>query len=71
MGADQIAEKIARDTDPSKDNQPNWPGVGDLFSYKVVDKDSLPPKGQYVAPKWDVPTYFTEKWKAEFQSGAG
>jgi ABC-type sugar transport system substrate-binding protein len=70
MGADQIAEKIARGTEPSKENQPNWPGVGDLFSYKVIDKNNLPPKGQYSAPKWDVPTYFTEKWKAEFQSGA-
>jgi ABC-type sugar transport system substrate-binding protein len=66
MGVDQTAEFFARGTEPSKENQPNWPAVGDLFSYKIVDKTNLPPKGQYVAPKWDVPTYFTSKWKSEF-----
>jgi len=66
MGIDQIAEKFARGTEPNKANQPQWPGVGDLFSYKIIDKNNLPPKGQYVAPKWDVPSYFTSKWKSEF-----
>jgi len=68
MGIDQIAENFARGTAPSKANQPNWPGAGDLFSYGIVDKTNLPPKGQYVAPKWDVPSYFTSKWKSEFGS---
>lgn len=69
MGIDQTAEFFARGTAPSTDNQPQWPVVGDLFSYKIVDKNNLPPKGQYVAPPWDVPAYFTAKWKAEFGNG--
>ncbi len=71
MAVDQVAEFFARKTEPSKVNQPEWPVVGDLFTYEIIDSTNLPPVGEYVAPEWDVPTYFTEKWKAEFQSAAG
>jgi ABC-type sugar transport system substrate-binding protein len=66
IGIDQLAEFFTRQKEPSKENQPTYPVVGDLFSYKIVDKTNLPPAGQYVAPKVDVPTYFASKWKAEF-----
>lgn len=68
IGIDNMAELFARKTPMMQENQPAYPGVGDLFSYKIVDKSNLPPAGQYVAPKVDVPTYFASKWKAEFPS---
>lgn len=68
MGVDQLAEFFARGTEPSKENQPDWPVVGDLFTYSVIDKTNLPPKGEYVEPEWDVPTYFESKWAAEFNT---
>ncbi len=70
IGVDQMAEFFARDTELSKDNQPSYPVAGDLFDYKMIDSKNLPPAGQYVPPKWDVPTYFQSKWDAEFQAGA-
>jgi ABC-type sugar transport system substrate-binding protein len=66
IGMDNMAELFARKTAMSQDNQPDYPGVGDLFTYKIVDKTNLPPAGQYVSPKTDVPAYFAAKWKAEF-----
>jgi hypothetical protein len=66
MGMDQLAEHWARDTEISKENQPKYPVAGDFFTYVIVDKSNLPPKGQYVAPAWDVPSYFQAKWAAEF-----
>jgi ABC-type sugar transport system substrate-binding protein len=66
IGIDNMAEFFARQTPMMQDNQPDYPGVGDLFSYEIIDKTNLPPAGQYVAPKVDVPSYFTAKWKAEF-----
>jgi hypothetical protein len=62
-----MAEFFARHKEPSKDNQPSYPVAGDLFSYEIIDKSNLPPAGEYVAPKWDVPTYFQSKWAAEFK----
>jgi ribose transport system substrate-binding protein len=70
MGVDQLAEFFARGTEPSKDNQPDFPVVGDLFDYVLIGKDNLPPDGEYVEPKWDVPTYFQSKWDAEFKAGS-
>lgn len=70
MGIDQMAEFFARGTEPSKENQPDWPVVGDLFTYEIINKDNLPPEGEYVQPEWDVPTYFQSKWDAEFKSGS-
>jgi ABC-type sugar transport system substrate-binding protein len=66
IGIDNMAELFARKTPMMQENQPSYPGVGDLFSYKIVDQTNLPPAGQYVEPKVDVPSYFTAKWKAEF-----
>lgn len=66
VGMDNMAEFFARGTEPSKVNQPEYPGVGDLYTYEIINKDNLPPAGEYVAPKVDVPAYFAAKWKAEF-----
>ena len=43
-----------------------YPGIGDPLAYEIVTKGNLP-KGpnKYAAPKVDVVTYFTAKWKAE------
>jgi len=68
IGIDNMAELFARKTPMMQENQPSYPGVGDLFTYKIVDKTNLPPAGQYVEPKVDVPSYFGAKWKAEFQT---
>lgn len=61
-----IAELLARGTKIPQANQPTFPVIGDPFTYQIVDKSNLPPAGQYVPPKWDVPSYFIAKWKAEF-----
>jgi ABC-type sugar transport system substrate-binding protein len=68
IGIDNMAEFFARKRAMMQENQPSYPVVGDLFTYKIVDKSNLPPAGQYVEPKWDVPTYFGAKWKAEFKA---
>jgi ABC-type sugar transport system substrate-binding protein len=68
IGIDNMAEFFARKKAMMQENQPTYPGVGDLFSYEIIDKTNLPPEGQYVQPKVDVPSYFTAKWKAEFQA---
>jgi ABC-type sugar transport system substrate-binding protein len=66
IAMDQLAEFWGRGTAISKDNQPQYPGVGDLFSYQIVTKDNLPPAGQYFPPKVDVVTFFQSKWAKEF-----
>ena len=66
IAMDQLAEFWGRQTEISKDNQPIYPGVGDLFSYQIVTKDNLPPEGEYFPPKVDVVTYFQSKWAKEF-----
>lgn len=67
IAADQLVEHWARHTEISKENQPVYgAGVGDLFTYQIIDKTNLPPKGSYVDPKWDVPSLFQAKWSKEF-----
>jgi ribose transport system substrate-binding protein len=68
IGIDNMAEFFARQRPMMQQNQPPYPGVGDLFSYEIIDQSNLPPKGQYVQPKVDVPSYFQAKWKAEFKA---
>ena len=65
-GIDGIAQELARKEPMSTENQPKYPGIGDPFTYQIVDKENLPESGQYVAPKWDIPSYFIAKWKAEY-----
>jgi ABC-type sugar transport system substrate-binding protein len=65
-GIDGIAEELARKEPMSTENQPKYPGIGDPFTYQIVDKENLPEAGQLVMPKWDVPSYFIAKWKAEY-----
>lgn len=66
IGADQVFEYFARQKEPSQELEPSYPGVGDLYTYKIVTKENLPPKGQYVKPATDFVTFFQSKWKAEF-----
>jgi ABC-type sugar transport system substrate-binding protein len=65
-GIDGIAQELARQEPMSKENQPKYPTIGDPFTYQVITKENLPPEGEYVMPKWDVPSYFIAKWKAEY-----
>lgn len=65
-GIDGIAQELAREEPMSKENQPTYPTIGDPFTYQIITKENLPEKGQYVMPKWDVPSYFIAKWKAEY-----
>jgi len=65
-GIDGIAQELAREEPMSKENQPSYPTIGDPFTYQIVNKENLPEEGQYVMPKWDVPSYFIAKWKAEY-----
>ncbi|HWH19669.1 MAG TPA: hypothetical protein VN671_03990, partial [Solirubrobacterales bacterium] len=65
-GIDGIAQELAREEPMSKENQPTYPTIGDPFTYQIVNKENLPPEGEYVMPKWDVPSYFIAKWKAEY-----
>ncbi len=65
-GIDGIAQELARKEPMSKENQPKYPVIGDPFTYQIVSKENLPEPGQYVMPKWDVPSYFIAKWKAEY-----
>ncbi|HEY5334137.1 MAG TPA: substrate-binding domain-containing protein [Solirubrobacterales bacterium] len=65
-GIDGIAQELARKEPMSTENQPTYPTIGDPFTYQIVNKENLPPEGEYVMPKWDVPSYFIAKWKAEY-----
>ena len=65
-GLDGIAQELAREEPMSTENQPKYPTIGDPFTYQIVTKENLPEAGQYVMPKWDVPSYFIAKWKAEY-----
>jgi ABC-type sugar transport system substrate-binding protein len=65
-GIDGIAQELAREEPMSTENQPKYPTIGDPFTYQIVTKENLPEEGQYVMPKWDVPSYFIAKWKAEY-----
>jgi ABC-type sugar transport system substrate-binding protein len=65
-GINNIAEFFARKTKISAQNQPTYPVIGDPFTYQIVTKANLPPAGQYVPTKYDIPSYFIAKWKAEF-----
>jgi ribose transport system substrate-binding protein len=66
IAGDQLAGFFSRQTEISKEDQPIYPGAGDMFSYQLVTTDDLPPVGEYVAPLVDVPAYFTAKWAAQF-----
>jgi ribose transport system substrate-binding protein len=65
-GIDGIAQELARKEPMSTENQPTYPVIGDPFTYQVVTKENLPEEGELVLPKWDVPSYFIAKWKAEY-----
>lgn len=61
-----LAEYEARHTPlPGNQEDPSYPGIGDPYSYQLVTKATLPPPGDYVAPRKDGVSYFLAKWKAE------
>lgn len=66
MGVDALFQYWANDKPITEVPQPKYPGVGDLFAYKVITKDNLPAPGKYVETPVDVPAYFQAKWKAQF-----
>lgn len=69
MGVDALYQYFARDTEIPDEPQPEWPGVGQLFFFKIITKENLPPEGEYVETPVDVPAYFQAKWAAEFGGG--
>lgn len=66
MGVDALLQHWARDTEFTSDPQPEYPEVGNLFFFKTITPDTLPPEGEYVETPVDVPAYFQAKWEAEF-----
>jgi ribose transport system substrate-binding protein len=68
VGVDQMLESFARKKDFDQSPRPEYPGVGNLYTIKMIDKDNLPPEGQYVAPDTDVVSFFKSKWQSEFGS---
>lgn len=65
--ADATAQRFARNKPfPKYGVSFKYPGIGDPLVYEIVTRKNLP-KGsrKYVAPKVDVVTYFTTKWKTE------
>jgi ABC-type sugar transport system substrate-binding protein len=65
-GIDALAEFFSRKTTINPANQPTYPGIGDPFTYQILTKANLPAAGDYAQPKYDIPSYFIAKWKAEF-----
>lgn len=63
---DGIAQELARSEPMSKKNQPSYPVIGDPYTYQIVTEENMPEEGQYAPPKWDVPSYFIAKWRAEY-----
>jgi ABC-type sugar transport system substrate-binding protein len=66
VAVDGIAQELARHEPMSKEPQPKFPTIGEGYTYQIVTKENLPESGQLVQPEWDVPSYFTAKWKAEY-----
>lgn len=66
MGIDGIATELGQEKPMSEENQPNYPVIGDAFTYLNIDRDNLPEEGNYMPTEWDVPAYFISKWKAEY-----
>jgi ribose transport system substrate-binding protein len=71
IAADQIAEFVARQTPMAAEPQPEYPGIGTVYDYVVVDTTNLPPEGEYRVSENDFVTFFNTKWSNEFTNVAG
>ena len=71
VAVDQIAEFEARETPMSPEPQPDYPGIGTVYDYVVVDSSNLPPEGEYRVPENDYQTFFKTKWSNEFTNVSG
>ena len=65
VAVDQAAQFFARETPFETNPQPSYGGF-EVYDYKIITKENLPPKGQYVEPTNDFVTFFKTKWKEEF-----
>jgi ABC-type sugar transport system substrate-binding protein len=66
MLANALAEHVARGTKwPGYTDAISYPGIGNPLEYDIVTDKNLPAANHYVAPKYDVVSYFIAKWKAE------
>jgi ABC-type sugar transport system substrate-binding protein len=65
IGVDQAAEFFAREKAFETSPQPSYGGF-EIFDYATINKENLPPPGQYREPKNDFVTFFKTKWKEEF-----
>jgi ribose transport system substrate-binding protein len=68
VGVDQMLEYFARKKNFDQSPRPEYPGVGNLYTIKMIDKNNLPPENQYVAQDTDVVSFFKSKWASEFGS---
>ena len=55
----------------SAEPQPDYPGIGTVYDYVVVDTSNLPPEGEYRVPENDYQTFFKTKWSNEFTNVSG
>jgi len=67
IGVDQYAEYMARKTPFSTELMPEYAGIGNGYSFSMVDKSNVDKVvGKYIATEADVVSFFKAKWKAEF-----
>ncbi len=71
IAVDQIAGFEARQTPMATTPQPEYPGMGTVYDYVIVDSSNIPPKGEYRVPENDYQTFFTTKWQNEFTNVKG
>ena len=71
IATDQMAEFVARKTPMSPEAQPEYPGIGTVYDYVIVDSSNVPPEGEYRVPENDYQTFFKTKWSNEFTNVSG
>ncbi len=63
--ADAMAQLIAKKKVPPSDTGAGYDGH-QMYYYPVITKANNPPAGKFVEPKFDVVSFFTQKWHKEF-----
>lgn len=66
VAIDQLAELWGRNTPLSKEPAPTYNGF-EVYDYSIVNKENLPPQGEYPQPKNDFFSFFKSKWETEFK----
>jgi ribose transport system substrate-binding protein len=66
VAIDQLAELWGRNTPLSKEPAPTYNGF-EVYNYNIVNKENLPPAGEYPQPENDFFSFFKSKWETEFK----